>query len=121
MSTLNVAKISDGTDTVETGYVVNGSAKAWCNYTSFSTTTLSDSLNVSSLTDSGVGLTDVNFSNAFANTVYASAGATVNFSVAIGNVSSSKARSSGFYVSGLGGQRAYYDTRVGNIYQGDLA
>ena len=31
MSTLNVSNISDGTDTVETGYVVNGSAKAWVN------------------------------------------------------------------------------------------
>ena len=32
MSTLNVSNISDGTDTVETGYVVNGSAKAWAEF-----------------------------------------------------------------------------------------
>ena len=31
MSTLSVSNITDGTDTVETGYVVNGSAKAWVN------------------------------------------------------------------------------------------
>ena len=29
MSTIDVANITDGTDTVATSYVVNGSAKAW--------------------------------------------------------------------------------------------
>ena len=32
MSTLNVSNITDGTDTVGTSYVVNGSAKAWAAY-----------------------------------------------------------------------------------------
>jgi len=32
MSTLNVSNITDGTDTVGTSYVVNGSAKAWVNF-----------------------------------------------------------------------------------------
>ena len=65
MSTLNVANISDGTDTVETGYVVNGSAKAWVNFngTAFGTR---DSLNISSMTDDGTGLYTANFSSAFA-------------------------------------------------------
>jgi len=32
MSTLNVSNITDGTTTVGTNYVVNGSAKAWVNF-----------------------------------------------------------------------------------------
>ena len=64
MSTLNVSNITDGTDTVETGYVVNGSAKAWVNFTG-STTTINSSLNVASLSDHGTGDFTVNISNAF--------------------------------------------------------
>ena len=53
MSTLNVSNISDGTDTVETGYVVNGSAKAWV-YAG-GTATIKTSMNVSGSTDHGTG------------------------------------------------------------------
>ena len=53
MSTLNVANITDGTDTVATGYVVNGSAKAWAH--SNSAAAPLNSLNVSSGLDNGVG------------------------------------------------------------------
>ena len=67
MSTLNVSNISDGTDTVETGYVVNGSAKAWVDYTSIGTVAIQISQNVSSLTDTGVGDIDVNLSSALAS------------------------------------------------------
>jgi len=63
MSTLNVANITDGTDTVETGYVVNGSAKAF--WRSATTYTLGSSLNVSSMTDNGTGSYNVSFSSAF--------------------------------------------------------
>ena len=70
MSTLNVSNITDGTDTVETGYVVNGSAKILCNYTSVTTTTIRDSLNVSSLTDLSSGQTTVSFTNSMAQTYF---------------------------------------------------
>ena len=53
MSTLSVSNITDGTDTVETGYVVNGSAKAWV-HANASAAPL-NSLNVSSGLDNGVG------------------------------------------------------------------
>tara|TARA_R110001606_G_scaffold139269_1_gene277740 strand:- start:200 stop:580 length:381 start_codon:yes stop_codon:yes gene_type:complete len=68
MSTLNVANITDGTDTVATGYVVNGSAKAWVNFNGTGTVAIRDSLNVASLTDVGTGNYTVNISSAFANT-----------------------------------------------------
>lgn len=63
MSTLNVSNISDGTDTVETGYVVNGSAKAWVN-TNSGGSPLS-SFNVTSVTDNSTGDYTVNFTNSF--------------------------------------------------------
>ena len=66
MSTLNVSNITDGTTTVGTSYVVNGSAKAWCNFTTSTSTALySPSLGISSLTDNGTGNTTVTMTNAF--------------------------------------------------------
>ena len=53
MSTLSVSNITDGTDTVETGYVVNGSAKAWANCGGDAA--FLDSFNLSSGTDNGTG------------------------------------------------------------------
>ena len=69
MSNLVVSNISDGTTTVGTGYVVNGSAKAWVNFTTVSSTAVNNSMsfNISSLTDAGTGDTDVALSNAFSN------------------------------------------------------
>jgi hypothetical protein len=67
MSTLNVANITDGTDTVETGYVVNGSAKAWLrsDYSS-GTPTIPNSLNISSILDVGTGVRGINLTNSMA-------------------------------------------------------
>ena len=75
MSTLNVSNITDGTDTVETGYVVNGSAKAWVNWNGTGTVAIRDSFSVSSITDSGTGQYDPNFSSSFDNTNYVGSGA----------------------------------------------
>ena len=70
MSTLNVANISDGTDTVATGYVVNGSAKVWARYDGASV--IVESFNVSSTVDSSTtGGTTVNITNAFDSGGYA--------------------------------------------------
>jgi hypothetical protein len=65
MSTLNVANISDGTDTVETGYVVNGSAKAWAKANASGVA--SNSFNISGVVDLGVGNCLVNFTNSMAS------------------------------------------------------
>jgi len=70
MSTLNVSNITDGTDTVETGYVLNGSARILCNYTSVTTTTIRDSMNVSSLTDSATGQTVVTFTSSMSQSLF---------------------------------------------------
>ena len=73
MSTLSVSNITDGTDTVETGYVVNGSAKAWVKVLQ-NPATLYDTFNVSTYTDLGVGRGQPNFSSSMEDTGYASVG-----------------------------------------------
>ena len=67
MSTLNVSNISDGTDTVETGYVVNGSAKAWVNFQGTGTIAVRVSENISSLNDNGTGQYAINLTSAMAS------------------------------------------------------
>ena len=70
MSTLNVSNISDGTTTVGTSYVVNGSAKAWVNFNGTGTIAIRDSLNVSSIDDDGTGDYGVNYSTSMASSNY---------------------------------------------------
>ena len=71
MSNLVVSNISDGTTSVGTGYVVNGSAKAWVNFNGTGTIAARDSLNLSSLTDNGNGDYTVNINNNMGNANYA--------------------------------------------------
>lgn len=71
MSTLNVSNITDGTTTVGTSYVVNGSAKAWVNFNGTGTVAIRDSNgNVSSITDNATGDFSANLTNAFGSTNY---------------------------------------------------
>ena len=74
MSTIDVANITDGTDTVATSYVLNGSAKAWVNFNGTGTVAIRDSVNVGSITDNGTGDYAVNFSSSFANVNHAGSG-----------------------------------------------
>ena len=70
MSTLNVSNITDGTTTVGTSYVVNGSAKAWANLSGFGTIALRDSFNTSSVTDHAVGVYGFDFTSAMNSADY---------------------------------------------------
>jgi len=70
MSTLEVSNLNDGTTTLATTYVTNGSAKVWVNYTGVTTTAVRDSFNVSSLTDNGTGGTTVNITSSLNNANY---------------------------------------------------
>ena len=74
MSTLNVSNITDGTTTVGTSYVVNGSAKAWVNFDAIGTVAVRNSHNVSSITDNGTGDFSANYSNSFNAVDYATSG-----------------------------------------------
>ena len=59
---------------LDTSYVVNGSAKAWVNLNGSGTIAIRDSLNHSSATDSATGKYVFNFANSFGNTSYVSSG-----------------------------------------------
>jgi len=54
--------------------VINGSAKAWINFTCVSSTSARDSLNVSSLTDLATGSTRVTYNSAMNNANYSATG-----------------------------------------------
>ena len=100
MSTLNVSNITDGTDTVETGYVVNGSAKAWVQFNA-ATPVISGSMNVSSLTDNGTGQYYTNWSSNMGNNDYAISlsGSDINYgAVVYGRSSAINAQTNRYYV-----------------------
>jgi len=59
---------------LDTQFVVNGSAKAWVNFTTSSSTSNLDSLNVSSLNDNGTGDTTITYANAMNTDNYSSVG-----------------------------------------------
>lgn len=70
--------VTDGTTTVATTYVTNGSAKAWINFNGQGTIAARDSMNVASLTDNATGNYTINFSNSMGNGNYSLTGATGN-------------------------------------------
>ena len=59
---------------LDTQYVVNGSAKVWVNFDGSSGTTVRDSLNVTSVDDDGNGDYGVNFVSSMSNNDYAMTG-----------------------------------------------
>jgi hypothetical protein len=70
-----------------TGTVLNdatvGVCRAWVNFNGTGTVAIRASFNVTSITDNGVGLYTVNFTNAMPDTNYATVG-TCNFEVDVG-------------------------------------
>ena len=67
MSTIVTSNVSDGTLSIPTTYVTNGSAKAWANLNGIGTIALLGSLNVSSTTDNGTGEYTFSLSSSMAN------------------------------------------------------
>ena len=80
MSTIVTSNVSDGTLSIPTTYVTNGSAKAWVNFNGTGTIAIRDSFNVASLTDNGTGDYSVNFSAVMANANYVFLGTKANVS-----------------------------------------
>jgi len=69
MSTLEVSNLNDGTTTVATTFVTNGSAKAWANKASDGASLL-DSFNISSIDDDGTGDFGIHFTSSMSNSNY---------------------------------------------------
>ena len=75
MSTINVSNLNDGTTTVATTYITNGSSKAWGSIDQDSTDHPTyDSFNVSSTVDNAAGKTTISFTTSMGNADYAIAG-----------------------------------------------
>ena len=115
MSTIIAANISDGTTSVASTYVVNGSAKAFASMDQ-TTMTLQDSLNVSSLIDVQTGLGQCNFASSMASSQYCLATSCGSYNHAMNRTSSFMNAES--YSTGGAAQDA---NRFGIICMGDLA
>lgn len=73
MSTLKTSNIQDtsGNNNSTPEEINQGRAKVWVSFNGTGTVAITDSFNVSSVTDTSVGQYTVNFTTAFANTNYA--------------------------------------------------
>ena len=132
-SELRVTTIANnaGSESVNTTYVVNGSAKAWVNFNGQGTIASRSSLNVTSLTDNGTGDYTINISSSFSDANYTlgtyAAGnlGTADFNNRIFG-SSIKAtgshRTAAGYINSTVGGIAAYDSQINDIiFMGDLA
>lgn len=66
----NRIETSNGSQAVDTQYVVHGSSKAWVAYDQSPGLTVLDSLNVSSVTDSATGAARISYASNFSNANY---------------------------------------------------
>jgi hypothetical protein len=73
MSTLKTNTLSNVAGTASTAIenAINGSAKAWVNFNGTGTVAIRASYNVTSITDLGTGLYQINFTNAMVDINYA--------------------------------------------------
>jgi hypothetical protein len=69
----SIAVTGEGNST--TTNLQQGLCKAWCEFNGQSTVAISDSFNISGLTDAGTGLYDLTFTNSMNNAGFASTGA----------------------------------------------
>jgi hypothetical protein len=67
-------QITGTAKSVDTDYLLNGSAKVWVNYKTAATFVNNDSFNVASITDEDAGQALHNFTNAMANANFAYVG-----------------------------------------------
>lgn len=74
MSTLVTTTLSNGTDSIETNYLVHGTGKSWIVINGTGTVATRDSFNVSSTTDNAVGKYQANLTNNMLNASYLSSG-----------------------------------------------
>ena len=106
MSTLEVSNLNDGTTTVATTFVTNGSAKVWVHFHGDGTVAIQDSLNTSSITDNSQGYYTVNFSTNFSTNNYSASSLANHLS---GVTSQTWMSSINWNVNGLGLLAERYD------------
>ena len=87
---------------LDTSYVVNGSAKAWATHTQSGSYTLHDSFNISSITDGGAaGKTFYNWASNFSNAFYSATTGVGEFAVVFRNAPALGVTSNGGKTTGL--------------------
>jgi hypothetical protein len=116
---------------LDTSYVVNGSAKAWASFNQTSTGhPVYDSFNVSGTSDLGAGATKVSFSNAMSNANYSTSGggqtdgfdATTFGVVGKRTTNGEQMKTTDFTTNNRNQAGSDYDTEyVGSVVHGDLA
>ena len=103
---------------LDTSYVVNGSAKAWHKGNAAGTSLL-DSLNVSSLGDTGTGIQTINLSSAMSNSSYSGQCTVMNNSTYIGMITGA---TTSLYIGRMRNTSAtLVDEIQGTVIHGDLA
>jgi hypothetical protein len=122
MSEIRATTISDAAGTGPITLTKQSAAKAWCHFTTVSTTAVNESFNVASLTDTGTGDTNVNLTNAFT-----SASIVAGFNVGDGSSGDqsfiqSSTTASSIHCFNYNGANAVFDSSLCAVSgQGDLA
>ena len=117
MSTLEVSNLNDGTTTVATTFITNGSAKAWVDFDGTGTVSVKASLNNSSITDNGTGDYTNNFSNAFGSVNYTHVAGGAQGATLVDAITASSSEISIYNLSNASVDRA----TVSLVHHGDLA
>jgi hypothetical protein len=118
-------QITGTAKSVDTDYVVSGSAKAWYNLIGTGTAALNDSLNISGITDNGTGSYTGAFSSNMGNATY-SGGVVDSNNADVASAVHTRWRSGGVATSSVE-SNTYYNgaaadaTIVGVSINGDLA
>ena len=126
MSTIIATTLSNGSVSVPTATVVNGSAKAWVNFNGTSTIAARDSFNVASLTDGGTGIYTIGWTAAMGNANYAflgTSGASASYYLFVSPNSAGTKTTSAYRIDVIRNDVGNYDdpTYVNAAIHGDLA
>jgi hypothetical protein len=123
---VNTLKDASGNNSVATSFVANGSAKAWLNQSQ--NNTINDSLNISGLTDNGVGDCTFAFASVMANInhsllgVMNSGGNAANIMIIHNAMATASGRCRfGNYAGSGNSFTPFDDNSVKNTTHGDLA
>ena len=118
---VNTLKDAAGNNSVALSFVAEGSSKHWLDYKGTSTNAIRDSLNCSSVTDSGTGLYEPAFSSSMATANYAHPSSGSQGEILIGNTAAPQTGK--YYIAGGNSSFSAYNDQVymHTIAMGDLA
>ena len=118
---VNTLKDASGNNSVAMSFVAEGSSKHWLDYKGTSTNAIRDSLNCSSVTDSGTGLYEPAFSSSMAAINYAHPSCGSQGEILIGNTAAPQTGK--YYIAGGNSSFSAYNDQVymHTIAMGDLA